>query len=300
MSEPKSRHGQIKHALLQDSREQGLTLNDVYNRFFRELFLAELGHHDQGWVLKGGTNLYCRIRQARYTRDLDLYRQDDPTSYREAAQDLVQSMNGVKIGPYTFTVTEPQTEARQGTIENIQLTAHVYQGVSKLAHFHIDVSGDLEVPTVTEQLTMERSDSLDLTFAGREFPIRSYPIENQVADKVCAMYEIHGSRASTRYRDLYDIALIALSLEVNGDNLFTAVRGQEKIRGIALPTQLHLPGAEWEAGYAGLGKSSPHLRDEITDVYEALRIAGALVNPVLASDGYGFAGTWSPDNRTWM
>ncbi|MGP6175349.1 nucleotidyl transferase AbiEii/AbiGii toxin family protein [Corynebacterium sp. A21] len=299
MSEPKSRHGQIKHALLQDSRNQGMALNDVYNRFFRELFLGELGTRDQGWVLKGGTNLYCRIDQARHTRDLDLYRQDDPTSYREAAKDLVEIMDGTKIGPYTFTLTAPKAASLQGTIDSIQLTAHVHQGVSKLAHFHIDVSGDLQVPAVTEKLTVERSDSLDLAFVGREYTIRSYPIENQLADKVCAMYEVHGSRVSTRYRDLYDIALITLSLDVNGTEFSTALRVQEKIRGLVLPALLHLPGAEWEAGYRGLGKNSPRLRKEITDVHDALRIAGALVDPVLAAAANEFSGTWSPGNGTW-
>lgn len=298
MSEPKSRHGQIKHALQKDSRNHGLTMNDVYNRFFRELFLGELGSRDQGWVLKGGTNLHCRIPDARTTRDLDLYRQDDPTSYRDAAQDLIESMNGAQIGPYLFQVAEPRKQAATGTIDSIQLTVHVFQGVSKLLQFHIDVSGDLQVPAVTEAITVERSDSLDLAFVGREYTIRSYPIENQVADKVCAMYEIHGSRVSTRYRDLYDIALIALSLEVKGEELAQALRAQEKIRVLSLPQALHLPGPEWVNGYAGLKKNSPYLRAEITAVTDALQVAGSLVDPILATENAP-VGTWSPEHQYW-
>lgn len=298
MSEPKSRHGQIKNALNHDSRVHNLTMNDIYNRFFRELFLGQLGALDDGWVLKGGTNLYFRLSQARHTRDLDLYRQDDPTSYEEAAQDLMKSMNGIQLGPYTFKITEPEDSRSHGTTKSVQLTVHVLQGVSKLSHFHIDVSGDLRAPTVTKKITVERSDSLKLTFAPREYSIRSYPIENQIADKVCAMYEMHGSRVSTRYRDLYDIALIALSLEVDGKELAAALQIQERLRHLTLPRQMHLPAPEWEKGYEGLKRTTPNLRDGITKISDALHVASLLVNPILNS-AQESAGVWSPQRQAW-
>lgn len=301
MNKPKSRHGQIRDALKKEAREQGLAVNDVYNRFFRELFLAELMTRDHGWVLKGGTNLYCRVPGARHTRDLDLYRQDDPTSYHQAAHALVETMDATTIGPYRFAVTAPDMDTVSGTIDSTQLTVTVFYGVGQLLEFHIDVSGDLQVPTVTDTLTVRRSDHLNLTFLGREYTIRSYPIENQIADKVCAMYELHGQlqQPSTRYRDLYDIALIALELKVDATNLTTALRTQEQVRGVTLPDKLHLPGPEWEKGYAGLRKNFPHLRNEITDVHDALQIASALLNPMLSTTDNGTTGTWSPDTGTW-
>lgn len=36
------------------------------HQFFRELFFAELMAADDRWILKGGTNLYCRIPVARH------------------------------------------------------------------------------------------------------------------------------------------------------------------------------------------------------------------------------------------
>lgn len=302
MSTRKQRHGQIKTALMAEAKAQGIAANDMYNRFFRELFLAELMTRDDGWVLKGGTNLYCRIPGARHTQDLDLYRQDDPTSYRQAARALAQSMDGVHIGPYRFQVTAPRTETISGTIENMQLTVMVFYGVGELSRFHIDVSGDLHVPTVTEMITVSRSDDLDLAFAGREYTIRSYPIENQVADKVCAMFELHGQerRPSTRYRDLYDIALIALELPVDAADLVTALNAQQQIRGLTLPSRLGLPGPQWEAGYAKLTTTSPHLREEIMDAGAALEIAGLLLDPFLGGQELVESGTWSPSRRSWQ
>ncbi|MGP6174268.1 hypothetical protein [Corynebacterium sp. A21] len=48
-----------------------------------------------------------------------------------------------------------------------------------------------------------------------------------------AMYEVYGARASIRYRDLYDIDLIALELEVDAEKLFTALQKQQQIRNVA-------------------------------------------------------------------
>lgn len=120
-SKPKRTDGQIRDALKKEAREQGMNPNEAYNRFFRELFLAELMSRDQGWVLKGGTNLYCQIPGARHTRDLDLYRQDDPTSFRRAAAELVETMDEAKIGPYRFKVSIPKGETVNGAIDNISL-----------------------------------------------------------------------------------------------------------------------------------------------------------------------------------
>lgn len=38
------------------------------HQFFRELFFAELMAADDRWILKGGTNLYCRIPVARHAQ----------------------------------------------------------------------------------------------------------------------------------------------------------------------------------------------------------------------------------------
>lgn len=301
MSKPKRTDGQIRNALKKEAREQQITPNVAYNRFFRELFLAELMNRDQGWVLKGGTNLYYRIPGARHTRDLDLYRQDDPTSYRQAAEELVETMNETRIGPYRFSVTVPKDETVSGTIDNINLTVEVFHGVSPLLVFGIDVSGDLHVPTVTETLTVKRSDHIDLEFMGREYTIRSYPIENQIADKIAAMYELHrhAGQPSTRHRDLYDLALIALELSVDAADLAHALRIQAQVRGLTLPQELRLPSSAWVDGYARLIRNMPHPRKEITDVNEALRIAGALVDPVLTASEGTATGTWSPSIRRW-
>ncbi|MBX8995498.1 nucleotidyl transferase AbiEii/AbiGii toxin family protein [Corynebacterium testudinoris] len=276
--------------------------NEAYNRFFRELFLAELMSRDQGWVLKGGTNLYCQIPGARHTRDLDLYRQDDPTSFLRAAAELVETMDEAKIGSYRFNVSIPKGETVDGAIDNISLKVEIFYGVNPVVEFGIDVSGDLHVPVVTDFLDVQRSDGLDLEFMERDYRIRSYPIENQIADKISAMYELHGLRQqpSTRYRDLYDIALISLELRADASRLAEALRIQAKIRCLTLPLELHLPSSEWADGYARLIGRLVGPRQEIIEVNDALRIAGALANPILSSVESTVTGEWSPDAGRWI
>lgn len=256
------------------------------------MFLAELMTKDPGWVLKGGTNLYCLIPGARHTQDLDLYRQDSPTGHRDAAKALITTMNQTTVGPYTFEVSNPRAETISGTIDNIQLTVLVRFGTGEFSRFSIDVSGDLEVPAVTEPLMVTRSDPLDVPFVAQTFPVLSYPVENQLADKVCVMYEVHCSRASTRYRDLYDIGLIALELEVDSGKLCTALQNQQRIRAMTLPSRLVLPGEEWLAGYEKFISTLQQSRTELNGVDNALRVAGALLDPILSAENPTLSREW--------
>ena len=73
---PPVSHASLRQRLANDARERGADPGATYNTFFRMLFLAGLAGHD-GWVLKGGTNLLCRLTHPRSTLDLDLFRQGD-------------------------------------------------------------------------------------------------------------------------------------------------------------------------------------------------------------------------------
>ncbi|PAY23565.1 hypothetical protein CEY15_08290 [Dietzia natronolimnaea] len=302
MPNPKQRttHTQITAGLRQFATQQKLAPNLVYSRFFREVFLAELMDTDPAWVLKGGTNLYCLIPGARHTQDLDLYRQSSPTGHRAAADTLIAVMDRTTVGPYTFDVHNPRKETVSGTIENIQLTVVVRFGTTEFSRFNIDVSGDLDAPTVIDPLPVTRTDPLEVPFARRHFTVLSYPIENQVADKTCAMYEIHGARRSTRYRDLYDIALIALELEVDAEMLRTALGQQVRIRAVTLPPHLILPSDEWPDGYSKFVSTLHQPRPELLRVDNALNTAGTLLDPLLSPDNPVTASLWSPETHQWL
>ena len=77
----------------------------------------------EGWVLKGGTNVYCRIPGARHTKDLDLYRHIDPTSALSAAEFLVEVMGGHREGPYTFDLELTSRKTMAGSVATGYLVA---------------------------------------------------------------------------------------------------------------------------------------------------------------------------------
>ena len=290
--------------LKKEAKHLGKNPNDVYNQFFRETFLRELMRQTSGRVLKGGSNIYCRIPGARHTRDLDLYRQVDPTSATGAADALIAAMDGCQVGPYTFRLRRPDKQGKTGAIDSERVDVTITYGVnSRLIHFGVDVSGDLEVTGAVEALTVEASYEVDTELLPASFRVYSYPVASQLADKVCAMYERHGTtppgRASTRYHDLYDIALIASELTVAAVNLRDALDTQCRVRSIILPKRLLPPDEKWEAQYTTKAKTFTGARDNLRNFGEALRIASLLLDPILGDDPDVALGEWDPATLTW-
>ncbi|MGH3693775.1 MAG: nucleotidyl transferase AbiEii/AbiGii toxin family protein [Pseudonocardiaceae bacterium] len=75
---------------------------------------------------------------------------------------------------------------------------------------------------------------------------RAYPITDHIADKVCAMIEIHHRsdrqpQSSTRYHDLADLATFARTTVVDAHALTRALRSEADRRGLQLPDKLTIP-----------------------------------------------------------
>lgn len=134
-------------------------------------------------------------------------------------------------------------------------------------------------------------------------PVHSYPVVSQLADKVCARYERHGAtppgRASTRYNDLYDIALTASGLPVSAAELSSALSTQCRVRSMTLPQRITALDKRWESEYPLKARAFTGARDNLRDFREALRIAGLLLDPILGGDPATLAGMWDPVTLTW-
>lgn len=207
----KTSHGQIATALKNEAKTRGESPNDVYNQFFRETFLYALMNKQSGWVLKGGSNIYCRIPGARQTKDLDFYRQHEPTSSVGAAEALVAQMNGHREGPYTFRVFRSPRAAAQGTVDSQRIIVKVVHGVNnQLIEFGVDVSGDLEVTGHEERLVVEKTYEVQTEFLPSRFQISSYPIASQIAlpdENWKTRYPITVQKLGAKYADLTSIDL---------------------------------------------------------------------------------------------
>lgn len=133
--------------------------------------------------------------------------------------------------------------------------------------------------------------------------IQLYPLIDHLADKICARYERHGVQriASTRYRDLVDLILIALQETLDGRHLHTALHN-EVARRRALGTALELPESfripdrpRCASGYRAVGANVPEL-SEFRTIEQATTLASAFLDPVLRNDN---PGRWEPTTRTW-
>jgi hypothetical protein len=129
--------------------------------------------------------------------------------------------------------------------------------------------------------------------------VRAYPVAAHLADKVAAMYEMHGASGaspSTRSHDLADIVILSRCAIVDARELRAAVRAQEARRGVAVPSPLELPSALWRRSYPSrlVGAGLPA---ELSDVDAALAEADRFLGAVL--DGRVQSGTWDPQRREW-
>jgi hypothetical protein len=126
---------------------------------------------------------------------------------------------------------------------------------------------------------------------------RAYPLVDHVADKVVAMFELHGESGmpSTRFKDLVDIVAIVRSSSVDAEPQLTALRSEADRRGIALPARFRVPDrAMWDRGYAAeAGRSLLSVAHTLDD---ALATVTPFLDPLL--DGSA-VGTWDPEGRQW-
>lgn len=131
--------------------------------------------------------------------------------------------------------------------------------------------------------------------------VRLYPLIAHVADKVCALYEKHNGRTSTRYRDLVDLVLIALRESMPGRELQIAIRHECQRRrdagiDLVLPEMFIVPEPiSWNTGYAREASTLDAMAGHRT-LSQAAELMSRFLNPVLATPD---PGRWTADELQW-
>jgi Nucleotidyl transferase AbiEii toxin, Type IV TA system len=262
----------------------------AYDRLLTRVFTSPDANR---WVLKGATAMLARLSgDARHTRDIDLYRQGDDLAAAEAALRVAAATDVGDFFRFTLNPGQRVTQSRQ----TLRVPAVAYLGLREFSRFHIDLVTSLV-------MTGEPDEVLPLVpvlIAGvASTTYRAHPVADHIADKVCAMIETHDRsdgqpQASTRYRDLADLATFARTAVVEAHLLIRALRGEASRRALTLPDKLTAPDAAWGPGYARVARENPRLADR--DLPQALATAAAFIDPIL--DGTA-AGTWDPTARVW-
>lgn len=280
----------------------GVSSGDLVTRWYHQRLLARVLIQDpRGWLLKGGQALLVRFdHTARHSRDIDLY--------RPSAHDLDEAVYALVTGAETNLDDHLRFEYRdrRTLVEDAattRVTFNVYLGVTPMAPIHVDLVVGLT--PIGTPITRQLEPAVPIDWPADWPSVRLYPLVDHLADKILAMYEVHGPEraASSRFRDLVDIALIALRETVDGQQLRAAVRSEHDRR-VALGTAVELPDtfvvpnrSTWLSGYAREAARVPGL-EQYRTLDAAVALADVFLSPVLAANPTDL-GHWQFDERRW-
>lgn len=283
----------LEDRLKTEAKARGRSLEELRREFLFQRFLALIFSAPTGpWVLKGGASLLMRLTGARFSKDLDLLHLGELSP--ELAILELRELTAAREGDHlTFVVENGVQYSTANPIVKISVTAYIG---ARYGQFPIDLAQELHLIAAPERIRPRPV--VDLPGL-RELPeLVVYPLADQVADKVCAMFELHGEdqSPSSRYRDLLDLALIVSTCELDGRLLALAVASETRRRKIILPAAMQSPGPSWPGGYAAITRRSS-LPPELHELPAALTSVGAAwtrSSPRFAQQGPGIPVTAGP------
>lgn len=292
-----SLNGKIRN----EARRRRVTADDVRKQYIFAVFFKRLFKDpDSKWILLGGNALLVRTGGGRFTQDIDLSRSPVWEDLGTVAQEIEQLIAGDDDG-FSFRITraeahsEPDAYGYGAKTAKMHVKAYLY--LQEFDRFSIDITSRRHVGsnTDTHRLVPVIDDE-----ALRDLPaIPIVPAENHLADKICALYEVHGQTQtpSTRYRDLADAVRIIADTTLNADLFRATLRHEEKRRRVTLPMELRAPSDSWEEAFPKATQTFAEYPQDLASLEQALTFVGNCVNPILASSIAH--GIWDPAKQSW-
>jgi len=257
----------------------------AYDRLLERLYLI-----DEDWIVKGATALLARNIGVRATIDVDIYR----AVASEVAEREIRAAAGQDIGDW-FRFEIGAARLAGGTAGGVRLPVTAFVGTTAWASFHVDLVGaDMRMtgePEIVPALAPVVMPDLE------QHGYRAYPLIDHIADKVAAMFELHGSSGSpsTRYKDLVDLVAIVVAAAVPAEEQLAALWSEASRRGLEFPSRFAVPDQRsWERGYAAEARRS--LLPIAQTLGSALDVVTPFLDPLL--DGTA-RGVWVPVEVRW-
>lgn len=265
-----------------------------YRQALRDRFLCRVfSDSENRFILKGGSGMLARVPNARATRDADF-----ATRKNESPDEIVNALNellAVDMGDYCrFALTRrEESKDDNGYSRLLKLRYATYIGDEEKDPVLVDLSLDCEVTLPPEKLTP--ANRLDVPgLEVQDYLV--YSIEDQLADKLCAIVETHprGWRSS-RMKDLTDVVAYALTQSPSSDGLSAAIANECARRSMGVPQEFEAPG-EWSTGYwsFALKTKTP---EEYQSFDRSCSLASELFDPILKGQIDNMK--WNPDALAW-
>lgn len=266
--------------------------------FFKRLFAQP----DTGWVLLGGNALIIRIGGGRFTKDIDLARQEDWEDPEELLDDLRSLIAANDVADdfevHLLRVIPHSSPDDYGYGQKTaKISARLDFGGREFESFSIDISrrGSIEYGISHHPIESIIPDPVIQELP----PAPLANLERHIADKICAMYETHGSKASpsTRYRDLADLVRIIRDLYFETNGLAAALEAEQQRRKMRIPDKLQSPLIDWVSRFAKAAPTFADFPERFHGLEASLSYAGHCLNPVLAGSLNDLA--WDPIKQVW-
>jgi hypothetical protein len=282
------------------AKERRRPVNELQREFLLQRFLARVfAKPDRPWILKGGTGLLIRMPGARHTQDIDLLYPRDGRDVDKALTQLRERADEPQEGDFLrYEIGEPR--AMTGQAEE-QISAKVpvacYLGAIRFGSFPVDLS--MKLRTVTEPDLVRPEPVVEMPGLADLPAFSLYPLPDQIADKVCAMYGRYRvtNDVSSRYHDLVDLALIITTNVLSAEPTMRAIHEESARRpGLLLPGQMISPGPGWATGYRTVARGSL-LPADLHSLDAAMAVVGECLNPLLQRRRR--TGVWNPVSGGW-
>lgn len=300
MSKSYSSARDLKIAVAARAREQALDLGvssgELVNRFYLQRLLTRVFHDDpDGWMLKGGQALLVRYPCARHSVDIDLL-------YRDQGRGLDEALLALRRAAGRDLNDHIRYEFLDATLQNQGRPSHKVRFAVHLGRKITTVSVDLVTGLAPVGEPVSRTLTAPLNIAlDEQVRIQLFPLEDHIADKVCAMYERHNGRVSTRVKDLVDLIVIASREHVHGHRTHRALQLESDRRrktgtDLTFPPRFAVPEPHsWNRGYNREARTITDL-DRYRTLEQATPIADAFISPLLSETAPRH---WSPESLSW-
>jgi hypothetical protein len=282
----------LEQRLKSQASDRGVPVGRLRKRVSFERYLARLQQvAPDAWVLKGGFALELRLGDiARTTKDIDV---DWKLGESDAIELLLDAAATDLDDFFTFNIERAQADPDlEGQGQRWRLRAEL--GGREFETVLVDIG--LDKSPVLKPVRLELPKMLDFADVP-SVKVPSLGLEQHLAEKVHAYTRTYGrnGKASSRVKDLVDIALVGVSLTVDGKKLKTALAEIFRQRATHdLPPSLPAPPEDWTRAWREQTQDLPVPGDP----GEGHHLAAALIDPILS--GERSSGHWSPDTLAWQ
>ena len=283
-------------ALKKAVRETGSDPGATYRQALRDRFLCRIfADEDERFVLKGASGMLARIPDARNTKDLDFATRRAES--KEEVLDALENLLSADLGDWCrFKLTSCEEAVDDnGYSRLLRLRYATFIGETEKDPILVDLSLDCEITKPPERLDPLNRVHVDGVGA---CPYLLYPLEDQMADKLCAIMERRSDgRPSSRMKDLADVVVYACNERFKLRALSHSIACECERRGMDVPDVFAAP-AEWGARFEGFAKKNG-VPVKHCSFAAACALASKFFNPAFDAGGAAPMLAWSPATLEW-